>query len=50
MVWIPPSSPYYAPLVRHYHYYGPRYHRWNEHHGARYHGYRGAPRTYHYHR
>jgi hypothetical protein len=50
VVWISPSSPHYAPLVRHYHYYGPRYERWNAHYGNRYHGYRGAPHYHHYRR
>jgi hypothetical protein len=40
VVWIPPSSPYYARYSAHWRTYGPYYRGWYANHGYRYHTYR----------
>lgn len=40
VVWIAPTSPYYARYAAHWRTYGPRYGAWYRSHGYRYHGYR----------
>ena len=41
VVWIPPSSPYYAGYVNHWAVYGPAYTRWYAGYGYRYRGWVG---------
>jgi hypothetical protein len=38
--WVPPTSPVYVGLVRHWRTYGPGYRHWYGNYGYRYRGYR----------
>jgi hypothetical protein len=40
VVWVPQTSPLYPGLVAHWHAFGPAYHDWHAHVGARYQGFR----------
>lgn len=44
VVWVAPTSPFYAGYVHHYRVYGPAYHHWYVNHGYRYRAYRGRRR------
>jgi hypothetical protein len=40
VVWVPPTSPFYARYTAHWRMYGPSYRGWYAHYGYRYHTYR----------
>lgn len=48
VVWISPTSPYYAGLVHHWRVHGPAYRSWYGHYGYRYQGYRARPGYHRY--